>query len=446
MLPPLSRTPRTVCSARATVAWGLFLFELSPAIYSKEHQLTAIWCREDSYLAGGNPTFMDLLAPEFRADPYPRYAELRRERPVAQIESLGVWVVSRCDDVLSVLKSPQYFSSDFCEAWEPGWVGHNPLAHSLITMDPASHARLGSVLRRAFNSSIKTPLGPRLRSFIAALTEGLAGQSKADFIESFAKPLSVFVLGELIGLDASFRPHLRRWADDVASISPMPRSIEHALRVRSSLAELSRHIHELILDRRRAPREDLVSALMQDKVAGQSLSTEQIVSFVVLLLVAGLETSAHLLANTMLLLAKRPEELARLRETPSLVPLFIEELIRYEPPVHGVPRLTTAEVIISGVTLPPHSLVLALIGSANHDEQHYPDPERFDIYRKQPALSFGHGVHYCLGSQLIRQEMRLALEVLIGRFRGLALNGPVEWNSSLTLRGPVTMPLDYDVA
>jgi cytochrome P450 len=198
----------------------------------------------------------------------------------------------------------------------------------------------------------------------------------------------------------------------------------------------------VLAQRRREPREDLVTDLLQARVDGQSLSDAELMSFMFLLVVAGLETNIHLLGHSVRILMERPEVLARLRADRSLIPRFIEEVLRYEPPVQAMGRLTTAEVELSGVRIPAGAAVMLLIGSANHDDTRFPGADRFDMDREGVNnLPFGHGIHFCLGAPLARLETRIGLEALLARFERLSPAGPLEWNHSFTVRGPRILPV-----
>lgn len=388
---------------------------------------------------------LNLLAPGFRANPYPSYAELRRSGPVSVVDPAGLWAVSRYEDVASVIKNPQLYSSHgFKLAWEPPWVGYSPMANSMLAMDGTGHARLRGLVSRAFNARAVQRLDARIQALAGRLADAMAERGEADFVSAFAMPLPAYVIGELLGLDVSLHSRFKSWADDLASITPEPQSPEHAHRVRTTIADMTRYLGEVVEARRREPAEDLVTDLVRAEVEGQALSDREIIDFLVLLVVAGLETTVHLLAHSLLFLSERPEELARLRAEPMLVPRFIEEMLRYDSPVQCVLRIATAESTLAGVTIPKGALVLALLGSANRDERHYPDPDRFDLQREQPALSFGHGPHFCIGAMLARMEARRGLEALLTRFSGFTRLSPeVTWNHSFTIRGPAVLPLRF---
>ncbi|WNG51642.1 cytochrome P450 [Archangium minus] len=388
---------------------------------------------------------VNILAPEFRADPHPRYAELRRNTPVVQVEPAGFWAISRYEDVAFVIKNSQLFSSQgFKAAWQPPWVGYNPLANSMLTMDGVGHTRLRTLVSRAFNASALTRLEARIRKLASRLVDALAEKGEADFVSQFAMPLPAFVIGELLGLDVSLHHRFKDWSDDITSVTPEPRNPEHAQRTLNVIADSTRYISEVIEARRRSPADDMVSDLIRAEVEGQSLTDREIIDFLVLLLIAGLETTVHLLANSLLFLSERPEEQARLRAQPTLVPGFIEEMLRYEAPVQAVLRVVTSDVTLSGVKIPQGDVVLALIASANRDERHYTEPDRFDLQRGQPGLSFGYGVHYCIGAQLARMEARCGLEALLSRFSGFErIPAELTWGQAITVRGPQRLPLRF---
>ncbi len=388
---------------------------------------------------------LNLLAPEVRANPYPAYAELRRHAPVCQVDPGGLWAVTRHADVLTVLKNPQLFSSEgMRRATCPPWLEDAPFAHAMVVQDPPRHGRLRALVNRAFGPLPLARLMPKVRAIAEALAEQLPVGRAVDFIEAFSLPLPAGVIGELLGLDASLQPRFKRWADDLTSVSGVaPGDTARMEEVRVSVREARQYLTEVLESRRRAPGEDMVSELLAARVDGEALTEPELVSFLFLLLIAGLETTTHLLNHAARLLMEHPGVLARVRADLSLVPRLVEEVLRYEPPSHSVLRTTTAETELGGVRLPAGSWLLVLLGSANRDEAVFPDAERFDVERPGPHnLPFGHGIHFCLGAPLARLEARLGLEALLKRFSGLTPRGEVTWNRSLSVRGPRVLPLE----
>lgn len=388
---------------------------------------------------------VNLLAPEVRANPYPVYAELRRDAPVSQVDPGGMWAVSRHDDVLYVLKNPQLFASEgFRQAYRPAWISNYPLADSALVMDPPRHTRLRALINRAFGASVITRIEPFVRQLATRLVADIPADRPVDFVESFATPMPMGVIGELLGLAPEVHPRLMHWAEHLARFTSIgPDDTEKQEAMRATVNEARGHFEQVLEERRRGPGENLVSDLLRARVDGESLTDTELLGFMFLLLIGGLETTLHLLSHAAHRLHLQPELMTLLRERPALVPRFIEEVLRHEPPVHGMIRLATEEVELGGTRMPKGAKVLILMGSANRDEACFPDPDRFDLDRPGPQnLPFGHGIHFCLGSQLARLEARLSVEALLARVSRLTVgDGPVQWNSSLIVRGPAKLPL-----
>ncbi|WNG24081.1 cytochrome P450 [Cystobacter fuscus] len=386
---------------------------------------------------------LNLMAPDVRANPYPLYAELRR-RPVCQVEPGGMWAVSRHDDVVAVLKDTRRFSSvGLGRSFLPPWLERNPVATSLVMKDPPEHTRLRSLVSRAFSGPALQRLEARVRAIAEELAETVARQREVDFVAAFSLRLPVRVLNLFFGLEPEQWPRMRVWADDLLSIPashPTPERIEE---IRRSLEEMERCFQALLASRRAEPGEDLVSELL----GAEGLTDDERMSFLFSLLPAGFETTAHLLSNTVLVLARHPREAERVFAEPRLIPRLIEEVLRYEPPAQSSLRLVTEDTELGGVRVPRGALVAVLLGSALRDEQRYPEADRFDLDREGPShLPFGHGIHFCLGAQLARMEARLGLEALLARVRGVSLTGQeVSWSQSYIARGPLRLPVRFEL-
>lgn len=389
----------------------------------------------------------NLLSPEVRANPYPLYARLRREAPVCQADPRGLWLLTRQEDVLYALKHPELFSSSkLAGALHAPWLGGpHPLSSAMSFADPPRHGRLRGLVQQAFTSNAVSRLEPFIRSVAEPLVDQLLEQRQVDFIQAFAVPLASSVIGHLMGLDTFLFRRVKRWAEDVVAITSMPAgNTARQQQVRSSMEELTAYLEEALEARRHRPQEDIMSALLQAKVDGEALTPPELLSFLFLLLAAGLETMVHLMGHAMWLLRESPEVFALVRKEPARIPRFLEEMLRYEPPTQGVLRVATTEVELSGVRIPEGALVMPLIASALRDERHVRDGDRFDMDRTEaPHLAFGHGVHFCLGAPLARLEARLGLEALLPRCGGLT-GRPEQtvWSPALTMRGPVALPLE----
>ncbi len=388
----------------------------------------------------------NLLSPELREDPYPVYAEMRRHAPVCQVDPGGMWAVSRYDDVMHVLKNPQLFSSrGFGAATNPPWLGGNPFSDSMIALDQPQHGRLRGLVSRAFGISGMARLEPRVRAFAEQAVAALPLGQPVDVVPPYTQRIPAYVIGEILGLEPALHSQLKRWADLISAGVTTVRPDEHERKqlARQAVAELRHYFGELLEQRRREPGDDMVSELLRARVDGVALTQEELIAFLALLLVAGIETVVHLLGSCLVVLTEQPELQTRLRADRSLIPIFIEEMLRYHPPTQVLPRMTTQEVELAGVRLPKGAPLLVLLGSASRDEKHFPDADRFDMARPGPQnLPFGHGAHFCLGAQLTRMEGRLALEAMLNRTRWLDRGPePMTWYRTLIIRGPGTLPL-----
>lgn len=389
---------------------------------------------------------LNLLAPEVRVDPYPHYAELRRTAPVCQIEPGGLWAVSRFDDVVAVLKNPQLFSSEgMRRATCPSWLEDPPFAHSMVVQDPPEHGRLRALVNRAFSATALSRMEPWVRDLAQSLGARLPAGQAIDFIPEFSRPLPASVMRGLMGLDVALEPRFARWAEDLTSTSSVaPTDTQRMDEIRSTVREARGFLSEVIARRRRSPGEDMVSELLAARVEGAALTEAELMSFLLMLFIAGMETTTHLLSHSVRLLMEHPAVLKRVRADRSLISKVVEEVLRVEPPVHAVMRVTRTETELGGVRLPEGAWLLVLLASANRDETRFPNADRFDPERPGPQnLPFGHGIHFCLGAPLARMEARLGLEAILTRFAAITPRGPVTWNHSLSVRGPRALPVEF---
>lgn len=387
---------------------------------------------------------LNLLDPAVRANPYPHYAELRRSAPVCLVDP-GVWAVSRYDDVVSVLKNPPVFSSQGLRAaaTQP-WVEHNPIAGSLLLLDPPRHTAIRALVGHAFSARVLPRVEPLAREVCSAFAARAGRGLEVDICEELSSTLPAGVIADLLGFDGALAARFRAWSDDLSAITPTTAE-EARPRIVASIAELSRCIEEVFADRKRARRDDLASDLLDAQIDGQRLDDAELMSFMFLLLVAGFETTTHLLTNSMRILAERPALLARLRRTPSLLPHFVEEVLRFEPSAHGTLRLVTRDTELAGVALPAGSTVITLLASANRDESRFENADRFDVDReRRPHVAFGHGIHSCLGAQLARAEARIALEEIVRTVKAIHVTREPSWNLSLVIRGPVSCGIRFE--
>jgi cytochrome P450 len=385
---------------------------------------------------------IDLMAPEVRANPYPIYASLRRTGP-CQVAPGGMWAISRHVDVITVLRDPRRFSSaGLAMSFQPPWLGRSPIVDSLVMKDPPDHTRLRAVIAHAFAPPALACLEPRIRAMADELATSALERQDIDFVAELSSLLPVRVLGMLFGLNESHTARLQRWADDLLAIPAGQPTPERREQIRASLEEMERCFEELLAARQAAPGEDLISDLVRAEQTGH-IDRHESMSFLFALIPAGVETTVHLLGNTMVVLARHPQVCAQVLADPALIPALIEEVLRLEPPGHSSLRLAIEDTALAGVRIPRHAVLVVLLAAALRDEErfHHADQPLLDRDRTS-HLPFGHGVHYCLGHLLARLEARLALEALFSRIRGFHLRElEVQWTQSLIARGPVSLPV-----
>lgn len=392
----------------------------------------------------------DPLDPATRRDPFGAYARGRRERPVFVHEGLPLRVASvfRYEDVQAILRDPETWSNQFPLVRQLGRAAGDEPPASMLGSDPPEHTRLRSLVSKAFTPRIVQRLEPRMRQIAGELVREAVGAREVDLVEALAYPLPVVVIAEIIGIPAADRARFKRWSDEaIASLGLVffggidEARVERQLRL---FQEMRGYFVPLAEERRRAPQEDLLTGLVQAEHEGSRLSHDEMLSLLVLLLVAGNETTTNLIGNAVLELVAHPEAEKRLRENPALLPTAVDEVLRYASPVQFDPRRATREVELHGVRLRPDDYVLCWLGSANRDERVFERPEVFDVGRERnPHLAFGFGPHYCLGANLARLEARVALEALFAHTKGfeLATAEPLPLHPSPVFRAVTKLPL-----
>ena len=383
---------------------------------------------------------MSLFQPEGRRDPYPAYDVLRSQPVFEGID--GRWFVSTHDLVSRMLRDPALRvadARDYDEFW-PDWRENRAVASvvtSMLQSNPPDHTRM----RRAAAATFTARRVAAMRDVIARQTEDLikAMPAEADFMSAFAYPLPIGVICALLGVPDTDMPWFRQRAADLTVVLEPISTAEEMRAADAAGRDLEDYFVDLIADRRRSPREDLTSALAAD---GSELTGQELLANLVLLLVAGFETTTNLLGTGLHILLDHPEQAARLRSDAGLAAPFVEEMLRYDSPVQLSSRFTTAPLHVAGLHLEPGTNLTMLLGSANRDPARYPDPHRFDPDRPgiQP-VSFGGGAHYCLGAPLARLEAQVAFPLLLTMLPRLALAAPAQRRDRLVLRGYATLPV-----
>ncbi|MFG2292438.1 cytochrome P450 [Streptomyces sp. NPDC048603] len=385
-------------------------------------------------------------APDFNENPYPYYAKLREAGPVHRITFPGggqAWLVVGHEEARQALTHPA-LSKDWRQAtgYFDGLVP-SPANDHMLDSDPPRHTRLRKLVARGFTARRVEALRPLVQRTTDDLLEQLAGRAdrRADLIQALAFPLPMTVICELLGVPDLDRDPFRRWSNEIVA----PTTPENTSR---ALAEASAYLTELIEDKRCSPGDDLMSALIRTRDAGDRLSPDELIGMAFLLLVAGHETTVNLISNGVRALLDHPAQLAGLRADWGLLDGAVEEMLRYDGPVESATtRFTTEETVLAGVRMHAGQAVIVSLAGADRDPERFPAPDTFDIRRApQGHLAFGHGIHFCLGAPLARMEGRIAIRSLLERFPELARDpdaGPPVWLPGTLIRGVTSLPVRW---
>jgi cytochrome P450 len=336
---------------------------------------------------------------------------MRNQQPVFRAEQWPVWQVFRYEDVSTVITDYARFSSRLMGGREDSL-----LADTLIAKDPPDHRKLRNLVNTAFTPRAVAHLSGRIAEITQELLDQVRARGEMDVVEDLAFPLPARVIAEMLGVPEGDWDIWRRWAR-VDSSSP---AVQQGSFVSNMREEMTRYFSALLAERRRVPREDLITALSKAEVDGERLSEHDLVSFCFLLLAAGQETTKNLIANFTLCLTDHPGLQGQLVQEPALMPSAIEEVLRYLPPVWFLFRETTTDVELAGKHIPAGQPVLAWLASANRDPAQFPQAEQFDVKREPNRhLTFGHGIHFCVGAPLARLEARVALPMMLEQLKDL---------------------------
>jgi cytochrome P450 len=398
----------------------------------------------------GAPLEFNPLDPAFIADPYPFYRRLRETAPVFKTPQ-GLWLVTRYDDVTFALRDKR-FGKDFVGNLERRYGNlarmEEPavasLGRTMLVLDPPDHTRLRALVTKAFTARRVADMRPRIKALVDAQLDRVIDKGEMDVMRDFAHRLPVIVICDMLGIPEDHRaPFLAGSNVNGRILEPVPMSREELDQANRNTQMAGAYFDQLCELRRREPRDDLTTELVRAEEAGDKLTAEELRANIGLLFGAGHETTTNLIGNGLLALHRHRDQWERLKADPSLIPNAVEELLRYDSSVQITGRVTNAEVEIGGVTLGATENVIALLGAANHDPAQYQDPDRLDVGRANlRPLSFGGGIHYCLGAQLARLEAELVFTALVERLPNIELpekDAPA-WRRSFTLRGLSKLP------
>jgi cytochrome P450 len=391
--------------------------------------------------------FDDVVSGNVR-DPYPELAQQRRDTPIQRIdmsampgeEGKPVFIVYRHEDIVAMLRDNETFSSNAVIQIFGDVLGHGVM----LGMDEPIHGRLRSLVTKAFTQKALARWEDEIVGRIAnELIDQFAAEGKTDLVKTFTFPYPTRIIAALLGLPEEDFPQFQRWSISMLSFTINPE------RGKAASQALVDYFKPILAARREEPREDLISSLAAAEIDGHKLDDEDIYSFIRLLLPAGVETTYRSLGNLLFGLLTNEDQLDAVRADRSLIPQAIEEAVRWDAPLLNITRVATRDTELAGVPIPQGSSVMPMLGAANRQEDRYPDPDRFDIFRQAKVpISWGHGVHVCLGMHLARLEMRTAVNLLLDRLPNLRLDpdGDDPHIRGMVFRSPTSLPVLFDSA
>jgi len=400
--------------------------------------------------AAVQPVAFNPLDPAFIADPYLYYRRLREMARIVKTP-VGFWLVTHYEDAAFALRDKR-FGKDFVGNMERRYGGSAAmkepaivnLSRTMLVLDPPDHTRLRGLVNKAFTARRVADMRPRIKALVDEQIDRVIDQGEMDVIRDLAHRLPVIVICDMLGIPEEHRaPFLAASSINGRILDPVPMTREEMDQANLSTQAAAVYFDQLCELRRREPRDDLTTELVRAEEAGDKLSPEELQANIGLLFGAGHETTTNLIGNGLLALHRQHDQWERLKADPSLIPNAVEELLRYDSSVQLTGRVTNAEVEIGGLTLGPTESVVVLLGAANHDPAQFPEPDRLDVGRAHVRpLSFGGGIHHCLGAQLARLEAELVFAALVERLPHLELpeKDCPAWRANFTLRGLSRLP------
>jgi cytochrome P450 len=384
--------------------------------------------------------------PAFIADPYPAYAELRREAPVLHDTATDHWLVSRHADVNALLRDRRlgrtylHVATDEEMGHPPDVPWHEPfwrlIRTGILDMEPPDHTRVRRLIAKAFTPKFVEDLRPSVSRIVNELVDEVAGAGEFDLLPTVAEPLPVAVIAEMLGVPEADRHHLRPWSADICKMYELAPSEESQRDAVRASGEFSEYLRSLSRERRARPGDDLISALARVVDAGDTLTEDELIGTCVLVLNAGHEATVNVTVNGWWALFRHPDQLARLRADHALIPTAVEELMRFDTPLQMFERWVLEPIEVQGVAIPRGAELGLLFGSANHDPAVFDRPEEMDLGRDpNPHLSFGAGIHFCLGAPLARIELQTSFGALLRRFPHMELVEEPRWKPTYIIRG-----------
>ena len=395
-----------------------------------------------------------LLDPEVLANPYPLFRRLRTEDPVHWDPFLHAWVVTRYQDVVTVL---HHYSAERTPTPEQltqmGLGSMNPIAQVMVKqmlfLDPPAHTRLRSLASHAFTPQRVEVLRGHIREITNRLLDDVQSQGRMDVIADLAEPLPCIVTAEMLGVPVEDHQQLKAWSQDFAEmLGNFQHNPDRATRILKSVQEMTAYFRSAMRDQRLHPRPGLVSSLMNAQIDGDRLTEDEVIANSIVTMVGGQETTTNLIGNGMLTLLRNPDQLEKLRSNLSLIPSAVEEMLRYESPSQHTARLAPDDTMLGGKQIRKRQAVIAVMAAGNRDPERFPDPDRFDITRTDNRhLAFGWAAHFCFGAALARIEGQTAFELMLRRLPNWSLApDPLVWRTNLGLRGLTALRVSFGPA
>jgi cytochrome P450 len=395
--------------------------------------------------------------PAFRANPYPFYDALRAQEPV-HFTPLGTVVLTRYDDIGWTLRSADFsrdIEANAKESSDPTMRAKRERrrsrsgAKSILNLDPPDHTRLRRLVSKAFTPTAIERLRPRIQSLVDSALDAAAARGGLELIDDIAFPIPFQVISDLLDMPTDRADELRDWSQVITLALEPTSTLEDLDRTDAAIAELVPYLIGVIDDRRRHPGDDLLSSLLAVEDDGDTLSIEELISFVVLLYIAGHETTVNLIGNSVNALLAHPDQLAFWCRHPQGANTYVDELLRFDGPVQQTVRVpmvpVTYETSSGPITIEPGTVVTTVLGAANHDPRMFEMPHRLDLSRTNASrhMAFAAGIHYCLGSSLAKLEAEIAVGSLITRFPTMTPVGDISWRDRLTIRGVDRLELSF---
>lgn len=385
-----------------------------------------------------------LFTEAFTRNPYPAYTKLREEAPVSHVllpDGQYAWIITKYEDALAALKD-QRFIKDFTKLSDADAEQASVFSQNMLFADMPDHKRLRGLVSKAFTPQMIAGMRERIQEITDGLLDEIVGRDNLDIIDTFAFPLPIIVICEMLGIPAADRDKFRMWSNSMIEGS----NGEFAQDMEQNMHDFVAYLGKRFAIMREDPGEDLISKLLVSEEQGEQLTEQELYGVVSLLIIAGHETTVNLIGNSVMALLEHPKQLTLLKEQPELIHTAIEEVLRYNDPVEfSTSRWAGEDLDFQGQSIRKGDLVIVILNSANHDPNQFKDPEIFDITRqKSRHLAFGKGIHACLGAPLARLEGEIAINSLLKRFPNMALNAnedELEWRAGMIVRGVKKLPV-----